>query len=95
MKIQVYVVSHSEEDIQDIDYDLDAKLFPDNTIKVLDEKEYLRNKEHYKYSEELDEVLRYQMNDILKRMENREFPFVDERVHSYYDKYLKLTEKAK
>ena len=79
--------------IKYIDYDLDAKLFPDGTIRVLDEKEYQCNKEKYKYSDDLDKVLRYQMKDILKRMENREFPFVDERIKTYYEKYLKLTAK--
>ena len=81
--------------IKYIDYDLDAKLFPDGSIRLLDEKEYLRNKEKYNYSDDLDAVLRYQMKDILSRMEKREFPFNDERINSYYEKYLKLTQKTK
>ena len=76
-----------------IDYDLDAKLFPDGDLRILDEKEYIKNKELYNYSPELDEVLRYQMRVIIKKMENREFPFDDERIRKYYTKYLKLTEK--
>ena len=80
--------------IKYIDYDLDAKLFPDGSIRLLDEKEYLRNKEKYNYSDDLDAVLRYQMGEILKRMEERKFPFDDDRIRSYYDKYLKLTTKV-
>ena len=76
-----------------IDYDLDAKLLPDGNIRILDEKEYQRHKAMYKYSDDLDTVLRYQMQEILKKMKNHEFPFDDERTKSYYNKYLKLTAK--
>ena len=79
--------------IKYIDYDLDAKMFPDGTLRILDEKEYLRHKAMYKYSDELDEVLKYQMEEVLERMKNKEFPFDDSRVRKYYDKYLSLTEK--
>lgn len=79
--------------IKYIDYDLDAKLFPNNEIKILDEKEYLRHKDLYKYSSDLDEVLKFETNEIVERMKKREFPFVDERIHKYYDKFLNLTAK--
>ena len=79
--------------IKYIDYDLDAKLFPDGELRILDEKEYQKNREKYAYSDELDEVLRYQMGEIIKKMKNREYPFNDERIKKYYEKYLKLTEK--
>lgn len=79
--------------IKYIDYDLDAKLFPDGQIKILDEKEYLRHKQLYKYSDELDLVLKYQTNNIVERMKNRVFPFVDERIKNYYDKFLSLVNK--
>ena len=79
--------------IKYIDYDLDAKLFPDGELRILDEKEYLKHKAMYQYSDELDEVLKYQMNEVIQKMKNKEFPFDDERVKKYYDKYLTLTEK--
>ena len=79
--------------IKYIDYDLDAKLFPDGELRILDEKEYLKHKTMYQYSDELDEVLKYQMNEVIKKMKNKEFPFDDDRVKKYYDKYLTLTEK--
>lgn len=82
--------SHS---IKYIDYDLDAKLFPDGEIKILDEKEYLRHKEMYKYDDDLDEVLKYQTDDIVKRMKEKSFPFDDQRVWKYFDKFTNLTKK--
>ncbi|MCQ2802215.1 MAG: DUF402 domain-containing protein [Bacilli bacterium] len=79
--------------IRYIDYDLDAKLFPDNEIKILDEKEYLKHKQLYHYSNELDEVLKYQTKEIVKKMKERVFPFIDERIKSYYNKFLSLVTK--
>ena len=72
---------------------LDAKLFPDGTLRILDEKEYLKHKAKFGYSDELDEVLKYSMKEVVKKMERREFPFCDEKIREYYDKFLKLLEK--
>ncbi len=81
--------------IKYIDYDLDAKLFPNGDIRILDEKEYLKHKNNYGYSDDLDKVLKYQTKDIVKRMENHEWPFDDERIKKYYDKFLYLLNKDK
>ena len=79
--------------IKYIDYDLDVKLFPDGELKILDENEYKRHREKYNYSDDLDEVLRYSMRDIVSKMENHEFPFDEYRIRKYYDKFLKLMKK--
>ena len=81
--------------IKYIDYDLDAKLFPSGDIKILDEKEYLRHKETYQYNDELDQVLRYSMKLVISKMEARVFPFDDERIKLYYDKFLNQLNKEK
>ena len=79
--------------IKYIDYDLDAKLFTDGSLRILDEKEYLRHKEMYGYSKELDEVLKYSTKEIVKKMERKEFPFNDDKIREYYNKFLKILEK--
>ena len=81
--------------IKYIDYDLDTKLFPSGDIRILDEEEYLRHKKNYNYSDDLDTVLKYQTNEIVKKMENREWPFDDERIKKYYDKFLNTLGKDK
>ena len=83
-----------EGNIKYIDYDLDAKLFPDGNIRVLDEKEYNRHKSFYQYDEKLDTVLRYQTRKIVEMMEDRKFPFDNQLIQSYYDEYLELTKKS-
>lgn len=79
--------------IKYIDYDLDAKLFPNGDIKILDEKEYLKHKKNYGYSDDLDVVLKYSMDEILKRMHDRTFPFEDSRIKNYFDKFLSQINK--
>lgn len=79
--------------IKYIDYDLDAKLFPDGEVKVLDEKEYAHHKEMYGYDTDLDEILKYATNIIVERMKNREFPFIDETIREYYDDFIEMTKK--
>ena len=73
--------------IKYIDYDLDIKLFSDNTIKVLDEKEYQNHRNYYKYSDELDKVLRYELKNIRQKMLARTFPFVDNQIKKFYEAF--------
>jgi hypothetical protein len=83
------------ETIKYIDYDLDAKLFPDKVIKVLDEREYKRHRKQYGYNDELNKILRYQTNEIVSKMKAGEFPFIDAKVNEYYYLFLeKITKKV-
>lgn len=87
------IIDH--ETIKYIDYDLDAKLFSDKVIKVLDEKEYKRHRKQYGYDEDLNKILRYQTNEIIKKMKENEFPFVDEKIKDYYNSFLsKIAKKG-
>ncbi len=79
--------------IKYIDYDLDAKLFPNDEIRVLDEKEYLYHKTIYQYSDDLDTVLKYTTRKIIQLMKDRKFPFEDQKIREYYAQYLLNTEK--
>ena len=79
--------------IKYIDYDLDTKLFTDDKVKLLDEKEYAHHKRTYNYGDELDEVLRYQTQQIMKMMKNHDFPFIEEKVKEYYNQFLSSISK--
>lgn len=79
--------------IKYIDYDLDAKLFSDNEIRILDEKEYNRNKRIYSYSANLDKVLKTTINEVVNKMKARVFPFDDEIIKEYFDIFLKEVQK--
>lgn len=76
-----------------IDYDLDAKLFTDGEIRILDEKEYQRHKKTYSYSNELDQVLKFTTNKVVEMMKQKAFPFKDETIREYYASFLVKTNR--
>ena len=88
-----YIIDNSR--VKYIDYDLDIKLYPNQDIKVIDVREYGYHRKKYGYSESIDKILRYNINDIKKAMQNKEFPFNEEIIKKYYDEFLKLTSKGK
>ena len=71
-----------------IDYDLDFKVDPNYQIKVLDEFEYKKLKKIYNYSDDLDEVIKYNFNKVRNMIENKEFPFSHDVVDELYKKFL-------
>ncbi len=79
--------------IKYIDYDLDIKKYPNNSIRLIDVKEYAYNKRKYKYGDDIDKILRYNINEIKNMMNKKEFPFIDSKIQEYYDKFLKETTK--
>lgn len=74
--------------IKYIDYDLDLKLYPNNVIKVLDEREYEHHRQTYQYSNKLDYILKKEVQHIQKMMKKGLFPFQIDKVHSYYQDFL-------
>ena len=82
-----------EDSIEYIDYDLDAKLFHDNEILILDEKEYMHHRASYNYPKELDKVLDVQTRKVVLKMKARQFPFDDAKINEYYNRYLEETKK--
>ena len=44
-------------------------------------------------SDEIDKILRYNINQIKKKMVNKEFPFNDEKIKEYYKQFEEETKK--
>lgn len=76
-----------------IDYDLDFKLFPDNSIVPFDEKEFQKHTLKYGYSPELIKALEISVKEVAFLMKNRKFPFVDHEVEKYYNLFLSRNER--
>ena len=53
-----------------IDYDLDLRVFPDGSFKVLDKNEYKYHKKIMKYPKEIDEILKFELSNFLKNKRN-------------------------
>lgn len=84
-----------KDSIKYIDYDLDTKLFPNDKMCILDEKEYSRHKKTYSYGEKLDVVLNYSMEQIIIKMKAKAFPFDNEKINNYYQLFLSLIAEKK
>ena len=84
---------YDDEALKYIDYDLDLKLMPDGSILQLDSKEYEFHRKKYSYSNRLDFVVKRVNDRVKKMMKERAFPFQDEKIHDYYNTFLKLKEE--
>ena len=76
-----------EGTIKYIDYDLDLRIFPSGEYKILDKLEYKYHKKKMNYSDELDEVVRGSLNDLISEYENKWYIFDEEKNKEYYNKY--------
>ena len=81
--------------IKFIDYDLDLRVFPDNTYKILDKQEYEYHKRIMKYSKDLQQIIKFKLSELINKFNNREFPFDKEIIKKYENEYnmLKNTNK--
>ena len=79
-----------ENAVKYIDYDLDLRVFNDNTYKILDRSEYKYHKSKMEYPEEIDIILKRELNDLIKMAESKEGPFNREAVKKQLDKYYSL-----
>ena len=79
--------------IKYIDYDLDLKFYPNDKIRLIDVKEYGYHRKKYNYGDDIDKILKYNITSIKKMMENKEFPFDDNKINEYYQRFLNETGK--
>ena len=77
-----------EEDIiKYIDYDLDLRVFPDGSFKILDRGEYQYHKKKMNYSEDLDKILKSELTNLINKVRNKEYPFQKKIIDYYYNEY--------
>lgn len=76
--------------IKYIDYDLDLKLMPDKNIIQLDNNEYEYHRKKYSYSNDLDLVIKHANEKCKKLMKKGVFPFNDQNMQEYYDKFVQI-----
>lgn len=76
-----------DKTIKFIDYDLDLRIFPDNTYKVLDESEYEYHKKIMKYSLDLQKIIEFKLNELIKRFKCKSFPFDKKTIRKYEREY--------
>ena len=78
-----------ENTIKYIDYDLDLRVFPDGSFKVLDRGEYRYHKSIMKYSSTLDYILKSELSELINMLREKQLAFETGTVEYYYKKYGK------
>lgn len=76
--------------IKYIDYDLDLRIFPDGTFKVLDKNEYKYHKMTMRYSDDIDVIVQDSLNRLIKMKEEQKNPFNEEIIKKYYQMYKEM-----
>ena len=61
--------------IKYIDYDLDLRVFPNGSFKILDRMEYKYHKKQMHYSNRLDFILKYELGNLIDMVRRNEMPF--------------------
>lgn len=79
-----------EEALKNIDYDLDIKVDANHNIYILDEYEYQDHAKKMNYSDDLKKILETTLQELRKKIENREEPFNHDTIMGYYKKYLEV-----
>ena len=80
--------------IKYIDYDLDLRVFPDGSFKILDKGEYNYHKSKMNYSDDLDAILKDELNILIDKCKTKKFPFDKDKIEFYHKKYCDIKEKA-
>ena len=71
-----------------IDYDLDIKVFPDMTYKILDEDEFIEHKQLMNYPVVLERILYKQLGILEQWILQRKGPFAPDFTERWYEQYL-------
>lgn len=79
------------EIIKYIDYDLDLRVFPDGGFRVLDRNEYNYHKKIMNYPDEIDQILKSELDDLIQMKRDETGPFTKGLVDEYYKQYQKMS----
>lgn len=83
-----------DKTIKYIDYDLDLRVFPDGSFKILDRAEYQYHKKLMHYSNDIDTILKNELTILINKVRNKEYPFNNETINEKYAIYKKYKEKT-
>ncbi len=79
-----------ENTIKYIDYDLDLRIFPSGSFKILDKQEYNYHKKKMKYSKELDIIICSSLSELINDYRKNEIYFNSKLNLSYNKEYKKI-----
>ena len=84
-----------EKVIKYIDYDLDLRVFPNGSFKILDRMEYRYHKKQMHYSSRLDFILKYELGNLIEMVRAKEDPFNKKTIERYHQLYINIVNDSK
>ena len=82
-----------KEALKYIDYDLDIKVFPDGEKRLLDVDEYEIHGKKYQYPNHIDRILKYNIQELVRWIDEEKGPFSPEFIDIWYERYCQLTHR--
>ncbi len=79
-----------DDTIKYIDYDLDLRVFPDGSFKVLDRGEYRYHKNIMKYDKKIDTILKQELTKLINNVRNKNGIFNQEQIIKYCNIYNQI-----
>jgi protein associated with RNAse G/E len=84
-----------DDTVKYIDYDLDVKIFHDNSYKILDLREFNRNRLDWKYPHKIIENVWEGVERIKKMVKGRQGVFDHAYVQEIWNDHIKKTDKPR
>lgn len=82
-----------DDTIKFIDYDLDLRVFPNGSFKILDRGEYKYHKELFQYPEKIEIILKEELTELINLVRNKELAFSSGIIEKYHEKYIEIKAK--
>ena len=76
-----------------IDYDLDLRVFPDGSYKILDRNEYNYHRRLMRYPNEINVIIKYELQSLIEMAKSKISPFNDDCIQKYFNLYKKIDNK--
>lgn len=76
--------------IKYIDYDLDVKVFPNGSFKVIDKNEYKYHKNKYNYPKEIDIIIKKYLNELIREVREKDKYFQNSEIEKWVKYYFQL-----
>lgn len=79
--------------IKYIDYDLDLRVFPDGSFKILDYNEYNYHRKLMNYPEEIELIIKSELSSLIDMKREEKGPFAKGIVEKYFNIYKNINKK--
>ena len=73
-----------------IDYDLDLRVFPDKSFKILDRNEYNYHRRIMRYPKEVNIIIKSELSSLIDMKKMKKGPFAENFIKKYYEIYKNL-----